>query len=754
MSESDDRQTKQKTRAAHNSNRSVDQPISITKRDDLVVVPVWFQDQRWFVVKDPLSLEYCRLRADEWRVLNQLDGQITWTEIKQDYDRQFSPNRVTPEQLQALIYRFHRLGLVISNSIGQADPLFKRARKKRKQFWISQLSSLLFLRFPGVDPDRFLQRIRPWAAWIFTPPWIVCCCLLMFVALASVVANMSTFLHGMPALDQFFTTQSILTTIAVISVTKVLHELGHGIACKHFGGECHQIGPMLLVFAPALYCDTSDSWLLPKKWQRAFVGFAGMYVELILAAVCTFVWWSTQPGWIHYVCIRVMMVSSISTVLFNANPLLRYDGYFILSDLWGVPNLAERSRRMLAGYVSKWVLGVKAIVEPLSIGHQIGFVVYAIASALYRWVVVIGILLFVASALRPLGLSVVTGLYTLSIVAGVLVIPSIGVVRFVRTQDRIGEIHWSRALTAAVVLIGLLTAVSFLPVRHHVHGHAVLQPADSTPVFVTVGGRVEAQGVQAGQIVSQGQLLVQLANEELRFEHVRAEGQRDAQQQLVRDLQLRQTQEPELVAELPTAKATLTDLENQLEQRTKRLNALRVVATKHGRFVSPPTRSPSRYAADHLSQWSNLPISPENQSCFLEGGTQIGSIGDPLFWEAEVVVREGDRDFVRVGQLAMINSVSRPDRTMTGTVVAVSHETVRSVHPMLQAASGGPVATDPGSAGGAKPLFNAYLVRIRVDQTDLEVAHASVRARVKIVVDRASLGYRLYRRILKVLRFL
>ena len=118
----------------------------------------------------------------------------------------------------------------------------------------------------------------------------------------------------------------------MIGGTKVFHELGHALICKHFGGECHQIGPMLLVFTPALYCDTSDSWMLPSRWQRAAVGMAGVATEILLAAVATMVWVSTAPGLTHYIAMNVMLVCSVSTLLFNANPLLRYDGYYVLSD--------------------------------------------------------------------------------------------------------------------------------------------------------------------------------------------------------------------------------------------------------------------------------------------------------------------------------------------------------------------------------------------------------------------------------------
>ena len=126
-----------------------------------------------------------------------------------------------------------------------------------------------------------------------------------------------------------------------------MHEFGHGLSCKHFGGECHEIGVMLLVFTPCLYCNVSDSWMLPNKWHRAAIGAAGMYVELVLASIATFVWWFSQPGPFNYICLSVMFICSVSTVMFNANPLLRYDGYYILSDFLEIPNLRQKASTIL-----------------------------------------------------------------------------------------------------------------------------------------------------------------------------------------------------------------------------------------------------------------------------------------------------------------------------------------------------------------------------------------------------------------------
>ena len=208
-------------------------------------------------------------------------------------------------------------------------------------------------------------------------------------------------------MHQWLRLESLFVLAVVIGVTKVLHELGHALMCKRFGGECHQIGPMLLVFTPALYCDTSDSWMLPNRWQRAAVGVAGIATEVLLASLATFVWVSTGPGLSHFIAMNVMLVCGVSTVFFNANPLLRYDGYYVLSDLCDVPNLGERSRKLLAGDFARICLGVdEPSDEVFSRRSRFWLTVYAVTATAYRWGLTLLILWFVSQLLRPYRLGI------------------------------------------------------------------------------------------------------------------------------------------------------------------------------------------------------------------------------------------------------------------------------------------------------------------------------------------------------------
>ncbi len=265
---------------------------------------------------------------------------------------------------------------------------------------------------------------------------------LVLSAIGLVAVQYDVFQSKLPGFHQFFNVKNAFLLAVALAGTKVLHELGHGMSCKHFGGECHEIGVLVLVLTPCLYCNVSDSWMLPNKWQRAMIGAAGMYVELAIASVCTFIWWFSEPGLLNYLALSTMFVCSVSTVIFNGNPLLRYDGYYILSDIMEIPNLRQKSSEILNRKLSEWCLGIESPHDPfLPERNQIFFALYTVAAAVYRWFITFSILWFLYQVFKPYRLEVVgqiiagMALYSLSVSTGV----QDGQVLLHPRQDRQGQ---------------------------------------------------------------------------------------------------------------------------------------------------------------------------------------------------------------------------------------------------------------------------------------------------------------------------
>ena len=379
--------------------------LSIRRRPDLIARRQHYLGRSYWVVKDPVGLNYYRFQEEEYALLNWLDGNVSLDELKDRFEEEFPPQKITLEELQQFLGMLHRSGLVIAAVGGQGKQLLKRRRERRRKEFLGALSNVLCIRFKGFDPERFLNWLYPWVSWFYSTTAVTACILLGLSALTLVAVQFHVFTSRLPAFHEFFNFQNALLLSVTLGVTKVLHEFGHGLMCKHFGGECHEMGVMFLVLTPCLYCNVSDSWLLPNKWHRAAIGAGGMYVELVIASIATWIWWYSEPGLMNHLCLNAMFVCSVSTLIFNANPLLRYDGYYILADITEIPNLRQKSTSVLARKAGDWFLGLEQPDDPfLPERNQIFFALYSVAAFIYQWVVVYSILFFLYHFLKPYGL--------------------------------------------------------------------------------------------------------------------------------------------------------------------------------------------------------------------------------------------------------------------------------------------------------------------------------------------------------------
>ncbi|MEX0867415.1 MAG: hemolysin D, partial [Pirellulales bacterium] len=399
-------------------------PLPIRMRPDLSARSHRYQGERYWVVKEPVGLNYFRFREEEYAILRMLDGRTSLDEIKARFEAEFPPAKLTVEELDRFIGNLHQSGVVIADAPGQGGQLVERRRKRKRKELQSKLSNVLALRFRGIDPDRLLNWLYPKVRWAFSAPAVAASLLLACCALLLVGVQFDAFTARLPAFHEFFSAKNWLLMAGVLAVTKIFHEFGHGLACKHFGGECHEMGVMLLVLTPCLYCNVSDSWMLPNKWHRAAIGAAGMWVEIVIASIATFVWWFTEPGLLNYICLSIMFVSSVSTIVFNGNPLLRYDGYYILSDLMEVPNLRQKANSILFQKLGQWCLGLTQPPDPfLPQRNQWLFALYTVASTIYRWVVLISILFFLHKVFEPYGLQIIGKVLVLVTLYGLVVHP-------------------------------------------------------------------------------------------------------------------------------------------------------------------------------------------------------------------------------------------------------------------------------------------------------------------------------------------
>jgi putative peptide zinc metalloprotease protein len=722
--------------------------LRLRMRPDLDFRPLGHGASQFWRIKDPVAQRHFELPAEEFFVLEQLDGQTSLESIRASCQRQFAPRRVTAGRLMSLLVRLHSLGLVVSDSPHQARELLRRGAERRRQSLVWGWTRILGLRWRGIDPEPLLNRLEPWCGWIFTRGAAVAAMLTMLAALALLAVHSADVRLRLPEFQAFFSLRNAGWLALSVVGAKVLHELGHALACRHFGGECHEMGIVLLVFLPCLYCNVSDAWMFSSRWRRAVVDAAGMYVELMLAAVCTFVWWSSAPGWLNSISFNLMVVCSLSTLLFNGNPLLRYDGYYLLSDLAEVPNLQQRADAVLR---QAWEWCFLAETQSRSLVGETSPVLlglYGASALVYRWSVSLGVVWFCYQALKPYRLEALASGVAGVVAAALLVTPLRQAAEWLRTPLAGGQLLWPRIRLAAGLVALAGGAFWLLPLPHRIHVPAVVEPAGARRIYISVPGTLSA-GVQMGDRVQTGQPLATLTDPEMDLEIARLRGERDQQRLKLANLKRQQLEAPQAGFEIPTAAATLADLEKRLEQRLAEQQRLTPLAPADGTVLPGRSQTP-KVGRGELRTWSGQPLDPVNRGCFLQTGALLCLIGDPQRFEAVLFVDEDQVEFVRPGQKVRLLLGQVPDTEFTGTIVELAEIDLGEVPPEL--IERGQLPTRADGAGKRRALGTYYQARAAVDASSQPLV-AGATGEAKIFADWRPLGPRLLRLLTGTFRF-
>jgi putative peptide zinc metalloprotease protein len=719
--------------------------LSLRVRPDLRAKRHRYQGRAYWIVKEPIGLHYFRFQEEEYAILQMLDGQMSLDEIKAEFEAMFPPQKIRLEELGQFLGTLHRSGLILSDAPGQGQQLKRRSDERWRQEWVGRLSNILSVRFRGINPERLLNWLHPKVSWFFTRTALICCVLLALAALSLVAVQFDEFHAKLPTFHQFFTVKNAFWLMIVLGVTKVIHEFGHGLACKHFGGECHEMGVMFLVLTPCLYCNVSDSWMLPNKWQRAAIGAAGMYVEVVIASICTFVWWFSQPGLLNHLCLSTMFVCSVSTIVFNGNPLLRYDGYYILSDLSEIPNLSQKSSAILSRTMGKWCLGLELNDDPfLPRRNRFLFGLYAIAAAVYRWFVVFSILFFLNEFFKPYRLEVVGQVLGAMSLYGLLIAPLWKLAKFFYVPGRLDLVEKNRLWTSVGVVSALLLAITFVPFPHRVFGSLEIEPRDAESVYVEVPGRLTELFVKPGDKVETGAKLATLANLDVSLAMAELKTTREQYRSQVMSLRQRRFADRAAGAELPSVEKHLAAVEEQLREKETDFQRLVLIAPTTGSILPPP-ELPNRPSPDgKLSTWSGTPFEPKNLNCFLDEGTMFCQVGDPTKVQALVVVDQADVEFVHAGQTVDIKLAEMPGETFRGTIQEVSKGEMKTLPRHLSNKSGGELATKTDEAGVERPLSISYQVKVPLSDEQSRIL-IGMRGNAKIFAPWESMGSRVWR---------
>jgi len=506
--------------------------------------------------------------------------------------------------------------------------------------------------------------------------------------------------------SQILDPENLLLLYACFAGVKVFHEFAHAFACKKFGreggsgGEVHVMGIMLLVFMPMPYVDASSSWAFRSKWHRIIVGTAGMWVELAIAAVAAIVWANTSGAMLKAVAYNVMFIASVSTILFNANPLLRYDGYYILSDLLEIPNLAQRSRQYLGYLVRKYAWNVRhARSMAHSLGERIWFVVYGLLSMAYRVFIMAAIVLFVADKLFFIGAAL-----AVSAVVAFILTPAVKFMRYLAIDPELDRVRPRAVLTTLGFAVLVLGVAGLVPAPDRVRVEGVAEPAGLSIIFAGEDGFVSGAAASPAYVRPDADILVEAANPQLQTELAMMQADREA---LVAQKNKAQTLS---IAAAQSLRKAIDALDEQITHMRDRLKALKVSAPIKGKWICP--------------DWDRI------AGAYFERGKRLGLVaGDDLIIRAVAGQDSGGlileqvemRDNSEVRKVS-IRVKGRPDLQFTGTIRKV----IPAGQEMLPSAAlgydaGGLMPTAGDDSKGLKATERFFEIRIEPQPGDVRL---------------------------------
>ena len=651
---------------------AIDRPLALRARQDIQTVESAFVGQAAYVLKDLLTLELFHLTAEEFFLFQAVQVRTTLSRLRREFERRFAPRRITELAIQEGLNQLHKRGLLLSDAPAQGKELLERSRERQKQEWLQSFVSLLSFRLGSFDATGLIDGLYPCIRWAFSLPCLLVAAATMLYALRILFVEFGELTATLPAMAELAQPKYWAMWLVSVIVVKVFHELGHALACKHFGGRCHEIGVILLAFVPCLYCDVSDVWRMPNKWHRIAVSAAGMAVELLIASLALIAWSYAEPGIFQLWCLSLVLICSVTTLFVNANPLLRYDGYYILSDLVEVPNLATRAQSLVGQRLTGWLQNQPPQQDPLlSPVRRRAVTLYAIAAKVYLTLIVLLIFAGLIAVTKPYRLENLV--YTLAALTlcGMLIAPLMSVWRLWKNPVLRYRLRIPRALLL-MVLVGLLGAGVFLfPIEQSLTGPAVFIPQQAQAIYAATGGQL-VFSQPAGTIVEKGEVIARLADTEIDLAVAKHEGEFLVRQVSYKQIETMRSWDETASARAPTARAALADAEAQLAEQRQRQEELTLRAPAAGVIVAPPAIEPEANSQGQLRSWIGSPLEPRNRGCWIEPGTIICSVGDSQDLNALVAIEEADAPGVSPGMQVRILVESSPVRVVEGIVVDIA----------------------------------------------------------------------------------
>ena len=659
-----------------------------------------YRGQTWYVLQDLSSERFHRFSPSAYLVIGLMDGRQTVEQIWQTALARLGDDAVSQDEVIQLLGQLHSADVLQCDVPPDTAELFRRHERQTQQVRTRKLLSVFAWQIPLFDPERVLKRYMPWVRPLFG--WFGLALWLLVVGGALVLAWIHWPELSKNVLDQVLLPQNLLLLWLLFPLIKLLHEFGHAFAVKAFGGEVHEMGVMILVLTPVPYVDASSAWAFRSKWQRVLVGGAGMVVEVFIAALALFLWVNLESGLLRAICYNTMLIAGISTILFNANPLLRFDGYYMLMDWLEIPNLRQRATQYLIYLCERWLFGRREAEAPsASRGERTWFVLFSVSSFFYRILIILAILLFLGEISLLLGL-----IFAASTAFAWFALPVMKIANYLVNSPRIRRIRGRAMFATAALLGGLSALLALVPVPFRTVAEGVVWVPEEGIVRARAEGFVTKVVATPGTWVRRGDVLIECEDRDVQTEVRVLEAQMREllakHRQVVRDNRV----QAKLIEE------QMGFVEQSLARARERLGELTIVSQAPGLFVMPQ-------AGDAYGR-------------YVQKGQTLAHVIDADTVTVRTLVAQQDIDLVR-------QSTERVDVRLAERLTEVTPALVKRVvpsasdelpSPALGSQGGGEIAVDPTDQEGRRAVQKYFQVDVELDAEKRPVhigGHAYIR---------------------------
>lgn len=476
------------------------------------IYPHLYRGRRWYVLQDSTGGRYHRLSPGAYALVSRMDGVTTVQELWDEACRTGGDALPTQDEVVELLMQLHANDLLHCDVTPDTSELFERYSNRKKQKWQQWITQPMSMRIPLINPDTFLTRWVHRMAWLFTRTGALLWLAVVVPAIMLAGENWKELTLNLS--DHVLSTSNLLVMALIYPVLKAIHELGHGFATKVWGGAVHEMGLMFLLFMPVPYVDASAASAFRSRHRRAIVGAAGMLAEVFVAALAMYIWVLVEPGVVRAVAFNIMVIAGVSTVVVNGNPLLRYDGYYILSDLIEIPNLGQRGQRYLTYLADRYLFGAKELKSPDETPAEKRWLAgYTVTAWFYRVFVTVTIILFIGNKFFIFGI-----LMAAVAAFGMFIMPLWKAARHLRESPALHR-HRGRAVKLTAGAAAVILAIGlFVPMPLRTQSEGVVWLPDQALLRAEVNGFFVRWLVEPGTFVRKGTALATMTDPKLETE--------------------------------------------------------------------------------------------------------------------------------------------------------------------------------------------------------------------------------------------